>query len=341
MNGFLDMEILCLGFIPWHSLSGVWLGVLFLVGLSFLCLGGDWLVRGAASMALRLKVSPVVVGLTIVSIGTSLPEFLTTAFSAYRGNVDIAIGTIVGSNLCNIGLILGVCALVSPLIVELRLIRQEVPGLVVLTAVFMLFSWGGAINRIEGVCLVFGAITYVCLIFYQTRKVDHAIEEEFIDVIKHPIHSYGLCGVLMGCGIVCLAFGADWLVNSSVEIASRLGVSELIVGLTIVAVGTSLPELATSIVAAVRGQSDICAGNIVGSNIFNILLIGGSVSTIRPLPVNQELLKLEFPAMMGFTLLLWLFFLTGRRVTRLEGALLVTLYLGVMFVSVLASRDVM
>lgn len=312
--------------LAWETLPGWGLSLLMAVGLACLCLGGDFLVRGAASIALRLKMSPIVVGLTIVSIGTSSPEFITSLMGALKGKSALAIGNIVGSNLCNIGLILGFSALIKPIRVQLRLIRQEVPWLLVATIVFMLFCWGGYLGRWEGFCMLGGSIVYLVYIYWQTRNVDRDVTDEYVDEFKDPIESTLLCLLLMGVGITLLAFGADWLVNGAVQVAKKAGMSELVIGVTIVALGTSLPELMTSVIAALRGQSDICAGNIVGSNLFNILLIGGGVAAIQPLEVSPGLLRVEFPAMIVLTLLLWLFFLTGRKVTRWEGLLLMVVY---------------
>lgn len=312
--------------LAWEGLPGWGLALFMAIGLGFLCLGGDFLVRGAASIALRLNMSPVVVGLTIVSIGTSSPEFITSLMGSLKGKPALAIGNIVGSNLCNIGLILGIAALIKPIRVQLRLIRQEVPWLVVATFIFMLFCWSGELGRREGFCMLGGAVVYFVYIYWQTRIVDRTVTEEYVDDFKNPIESTLLCLLLMGGGVTLLAFGADWLVNGAVQVARKAGVSELVIGVTIVALGTSLPELMTSVVAALRGQSDICAGNIVGSNLFNILLIGGGVAAIKPIQVSPGLLRIEFPAMILLTLLLWLFFLTGRKVSRWEGALLLLVY---------------
>jgi cation:H+ antiporter len=323
---FLDLMTAPVFAFAWDTLPGWALALLMAIGLMGLCLGGDFLVRGAASIALRLNMSPIVIGLTVVSIGTSSPEFITSLIGALKGKSEIAIGNIIGSNLCNIGLILGIAALIKPIRVQLRLIRQEVPWLLVATLVFMLFCWRGQLSRVEGFFMLGATFIYLTYIYLQTRSVDPSVTDEYVDEFKNPIKSGLACLLLMGVGIILLALGADWFVNGAIQVARKVGLSELIIGLTIVAVGTSLPELTTSVIAALRGQSDICAGNIVGSNLFNILLIGGGVAAIQPFDVSPDLLRMEFPAMIFLTLLLWLFFLTGRKITRWEGFILLLSY---------------
>ncbi len=300
-----------------------------------LCVGGDWLAKGAASFALILKINPVVVGLTIVSISTSMPEMITAFIAAAGGNSGLAVGNIVGSNLGNAGLILGVAALIYPITIQNRLVKQEVPLLLIVTVMFTLMSMGGflaagEIGRLEGILLLAGAAGYLFFMVMQAKRSGPEetteIGEELADELKDPIDSMGKCLLFIIVGSVFLAIGAEMLVGSSVQIATRLGVSEVLIGLTLVALGTSLPELAASAAAALRKQSDIIAGNIVGSNIFNMLLIGGSVSTFFPLQVERRLFVIEFPSMVLLTLLLWFAFYTERKVTRLEGGFLVTLY---------------
>nr|WP_267908130.1 calcium/sodium antiporter [Cerasicoccus arenae] len=307
------------------------LSFFLIVGLVLLCLGGDWLARGAASLALLLKINPVVVGLTIVSISTSMPEMITAFIAAKGGNSGLAIGNIVGSNLGNAGLILGIAALIYPITIQNRLIKQEVPLLVIVTVMFTLMSMGGflaagEIGRLEGLLLLAGTAGYLFFMVFQAKRSGPTENEELTEELKDPITSVAKCLSFVLIGAVFLALGAEFLVGSSVQIATRMGVSQVLIGLTLVALGTSLPELAASVAAALRKQSDIIAGNIVGSNIFNMLLIGGSVSTFYPLQVERRLFVIEFPSMVLLTLLLWFAFYTERKVTRLEGGFLVILY---------------
>lgn len=303
-----------------------------LVGLSF---GGDWLTGGAAAVSVNLKINPVIVGLTVVSIGTSMPELLTSLLAA-GNSPGLAIGNIVGSNIANIGLILGLTALYAPLAIQIRLVYREVPILIAVTGLFTLFAFGGFV-RWEGAVLLFLTVAYLGYIIRSARNEPEAVNTEFLEEVEEAAKTpMGKAIVAVVAGTLVLAVGADLLVSCSVELASRMGISEALIGLTIVAVGTSLPELAASIAAARAGHSDICAGNIVGSNLFNLLLIGGSVASIVPFPVDSNLLLLEFPAMIALTAILLLFFKTGHVVSRREGAVLLMLYFVILLFSALA-----
>lgn len=315
--------------------------MLLLLGLVFLCYGGDWLARGAASLALLLKINPVVVGLTIVSIATSMPELITAFVAAGQGNPDLAVGNILGSNLGNTGLIMGVAAMIYPVSIQVRLIKQEVPILLIVSILFAAVSMGGSladgiITRAEGAVLLGCAVAYLVFVVHQARRAGRRAEEEFSAELSDAITSVPKCTAFVLGGSLLLSLGANVLVGSAVEIAYRLNVSQVLIGLTVVAIGTSLPELAASVAAALRKQSDIIAGNIVGSNIFNIVLIGGSVGTFFPLKVEGSLFLIEFPAMLLLTVLLWVAFYTDRRVTRLEGFFLVLLYFLIIILSSLS-----
>jgi len=324
--------------IDYHSLSYLILAILLIGGLAMLCYGGDWLAKGAASLALAMDVNPVVVGLTIVSIATSMPEMITAMIAAAGGNPSLAVGNIVGSNLGNAGLILGVAALIYPITIQSRLIKQEVPLLLIVTIMFTLMSMGGyvtggQIGRVEGILLLAGTAAYLYFVTSQAKKSGLDEQEEISEELQDPITSVPKCVFFIVLGGVFLAIGAEMLVGSAVEIATRLEVSQVLIGLTVVALGTSLPELAASVAAALRKQSDIIAGNIVGSNIFNMLLIGGTVSTFFPLPVEKKLFVVEYPSMVLLTVLLWFAFYTQRKVTRLEGGFLLILYFVIIVLS--------
>lgn len=309
------------------------LGLLMLVGFTALSLGGDWLTSGAATVSVNLKINPVVVGLTIVSIATSMPEMLTSLLAA-KDSPGLALGNVLGSNVANIGLILGATAMITPLAVRSRLIRREVPILIGVTLIFTLMAIGGY-SRGEGIVLL--AMTALYLTYVVRGAKDRhgdPLGAELADEVKATTkRSTGPAILLVVLGGVFLALGADVLVQTSVEIAGRMGVSDVLIGLTIVALGTSLPELAASIAAARSGNADICAGNIVGSNLFNILLIGGGVATIIPIPVDASLLRFEFPAVLFLTSLLLWFFTSGHIVSRREGAVLIFLYVLILSVS--------
>ncbi|MEM8549388.1 MAG: calcium/sodium antiporter [Verrucomicrobiota bacterium] len=317
--------------IAYPELSSLILCLLLAVGLAALCFGGDWLARGAASLALLWKISPVVVGLTIVSIATSMPEMITAIIAAAQGNSGLAVGNIIGSNLGNIGLILGIAALITPIRIQWRLIRQEVPILVLITLLFTLlcligYTLSGVLGRIEGVLLLAGAVAYLVFLTLQSRGNQGAVVEEYEDELANPIQNIWAClGLIILAGAALWA-GAELLVNSSVVLARRMEISDELIGLTIVAIGTSLPELAASVAAALRKQTDIIAGNIVGSNVFNMLLVGGGVATVYPVQIDGKLFLLEYPAMILLTVLLWILFFTQRKVSRMEGGLLLVIY---------------
>lgn len=320
--------------LPFSELTFWLLGLCLLVGLVGLTLGGDWLTSGAATVSVNLKINPVVVGLTIVSIATSMPEMMTSLLAA-KESPGLALGNILGSNVANIGLILGVTAIVAPLSVQLRLIRREVPILIAVTTLYALFAWlGGGFSRVEGLVLLVLTASYLVYVVKSSREESALVEAEFVDEIESSGQRSTSSGFwLVVIGGALLALGADLLVGTSVEIASRFGVSDTLIGLTIVALGTSLPELAASISAARAGHSDICAGNIIGSNLFNILLIGGGVAAIIPFKVSPDLFLVEFPALILLTCLLLWIFKSGRVVSRKEGILLIILYAGILTLS--------
>jgi cation:H+ antiporter len=319
-----------------YSAFPVWLLLtLLVVGLLCLTFGGDWLTNGAAAVSVNLKINPVIVGLTVVSMATSMPELVTSLLAA-KESPGLAIGNILGSNVANISLILGITALIAPLAIQLRLIRREVPILIAVTILFTVFAVGG-FARWEGVILLCLTAAYLAYVVRGARSEPDVVNAEFMEEVKEASHiSVAKACWLVLLGALLLALGADTLVGSSVELASRMGVSDALIGLTIVAIGTSLPELAASVAAARSGHSDICAGNIVGSNLFNLLLIGGCVSSIIPFPVDSGLFKVEFPAVILLTVLLLWFFKTGHVVSRREGVVLLLLYLGVLSLSALS-----
>ena len=308
----------------------VWaLSLILIAGLCGLAYGGDWLTRGAAATSVNLKISPVVVGLTVVSLATSMPELMTSLL-AVGESPGLAIGNILGSNVANIGLILGISALIAPFSVQSRLIRREVPILVGVTVLFTGFAVGG-FQRGDGFVLLTLTLAYLVYVVRGERREPSEADTAFIERVNAaPRLPMGKAAGLVLLGTVLLAAGADLLVGSSAEIAGRFGLSEALIGLTIVAVGTSLPELAASVAAARVGHSDLCAGNIVGSNLFNLLLVGGGAVTMSPFPVDPMLLRVEFPAMLFLTVLLLWFFKSDHTVSRREGAILLSLYLSVL-----------
>lgn len=309
--------------------------IVFALGLAALTLGGDWLFRGSVNLAALLKIKPVIIGLTVVSIATSMPELFTSLIGSLTGSYGLAIGNIVGSNIGNIGLILGISALICPLVVRTRLIRIDVPILIGVSLLFAALCWN-SLSRIDGALLLGTCLGYFFFIVHESRKdrSRQPIEEELEEEIHRSSLPRAVTWVLLGT--VALALGAELLVRSSVEMAERLGVSDVLIGLTVVAIGTGLPELAASITAAVRKHVDLCAGNIVGSCLFNLILIGGAVSMISPIQVEPRLFIVEFPVMIAFALLMWPLFFTGKMVSRKEGILLLFSYGGFLILSVLS-----
>ncbi len=307
-----------------QTMPPVGLALIFAAGLTGLTLGGDWLCRGATGLSVRMNIRPVVVGLTVVSVATSMPELFTSLAGSLSGADGLAIGNIVGSNIGNIGLILGIAAIVSPLVVRARLIRADVPILIAVSLIFT-FLCATSLSRWDGVWLLLLCAGYFVFLLRRTGQGEES-DIDVGEVEEAARHSPGRIAVLISAGAVALALGAELLVRSSVETASRLGVGDALIGLTVVAVGTSLPELATSITAALKRQADLCAGNIVGSNLFNLILISGVVALAAPIQVERELFALEFPVMLFFTFLLWPVFFTGRMVSRGEGVVLLGLY---------------
>jgi cation:H+ antiporter len=316
--------------------SPIWLLLLLLVvGFAALAYGGDLLTSGAASVSVNNNINPVVVGLTVISVATSMPE-MATSLIAVRTSPDLALGNILGSNIANIGLIMGIAAIIAPLSIQQRLIRREVPFLILVTILFTVFAFGGY-SQIEGIFLLSLTVAYLIFVVRSANleKRKNAILSKIgsrkISKVSTP---KAILLVVLGGGL--LALGADFLVQSSVVIASRMGASDLFVGLTIVAIGTSLPELAASVAAVRSGHADLCAGNIIGSNLFNLMLIGGSVATISTIKVDERLFFVEFPCLLFLSILLLCLFKNTCLVTRREGLMLLLLYVLVVTLSGLA-----
>lgn len=308
-----------------------WIFALFMAGLIFLFAGGHFLVEGSSRLARILGINPIIVGLTIVALGTSMPEFLVSMLAAIRGKTDVALGNIIGSNVSNIGLILGVSALARPIDINLKLLKFEVPLLVATSLYFWLICANQVLSRLDGLSLLIGFGVYLFIVISGARKKNSSdVHEEKFKPLPENRQRIISNGVFIVAGIAGLTFGADWIVDSASEMSRRYGVPELVLGLTIVAVGTSLPELATSLVAAIKKEGDISVGNIIGSNIFNMMAIAGPSALVHPLPVAQELRVNHLPIMVGLTLIMVPLLRTGRKLNRLEGAFLLIAYLSVM-----------
>jgi cation:H+ antiporter len=294
---------------------------IFLIGLVFLYLGAEWTVKGGSRIAQLMGVRPLVVGLTIVAFGTSLPEFVVSLVASLEDIQKIAIGNIIGSNIANVGLILGLSAVLTPIVIHYRIIKKELYFMIIISVAFYLASLNLNVSRLDGILLLTLFIAYL-LYMVLTAKIIGEVPEE-----NNEIGTYGKNTLLIIFGIIGLAGGSKMMVDSAVYIARVLGVSELVIGMTIVAIGTSLPELATSAVAAVRGESDISVGNIIGSNIFNILFVIGIVSIIKPIPIPSHLLNFELIVMLAFSVALIPILLIKTGIQRYEGAILLSGYI--------------
>ena len=318
--------------LPFSTLAAVWLMLLMAAGIACLWVGGNWLTDGATALGLHARIDPILVGLTIVSVATSFPELLTSLLASAKGSPDLATGNIVGSNIANIGLILGVAGLFWPFAVHSSLIRAEMPILIGVSVLFCLLGFFSPLGRIDGILLLLCMVGYFVFIV-KRRQRGEMLEQDLEENVEEQRMPLSRALLFLLAGGALLALGSDVLVNASVETARRIGISELLIGITIVAVGTSLPELAATVAAGLKRQSDIVAGNIVGSNLFNLMLIGGSVAVVEPLPFSRSLFRLEIPAMLLLTLVLWGFFASGKRIRRREGGLLLGAYVAVIAAS--------
>ena len=290
---------------------------LLILSLFALYIGAGWLVKGSSELALKAKISNLVIGLTIVAFGTSAPELVVSLNATLSGQGDISVGNIIGSNIFNIAAILGISAVIQPLQAQRQLTRLDIPILIVATVVFTLLFWNGTLGRLEGCLFLAGIILYTIFSLYYSRKHEKKVEELAGELEKQPEAWYKDVMYIVG-GLVILIFASNLLVNNAVSIAQELGVSEAVIGLTIVAAGTSLPELATSVVSALKKNPDIAIGNIVGSNLFNILAIAGTSSMVKPI-VAKNVNYVDLLVMLGLTLLLLPLVKSGQKISRAEG----------------------
>lgn len=324
-----------------------------MLGIGILVLGADLLIRGAARIALMAGVSPLVIGLTVVAFGTSAPELAVTSSASLAGNPDLALGNVVGSNIFNILLILGASALVAPLVVKRQLIRVEVPLLTVSSVLVLLLAVDGRIGRGEGALLVAGAVAYTGALLWKSRRnrPDRGMDGDPDPALPSGVLEKGRPGTGVGrilldlslavAGLGLLVLGSRWMVAGARSFAASLGVSELVIGLTIVAAGTSLPELATSVIAALKGERDMAVGNIVGSNLFNVLLILGTAAVVAPdgVPASPVALRFDIPVMIAVSIACLPTFVTGLRIARWEGALFLAYYVAYTAYVVLAATE--
>jgi cation:H+ antiporter len=291
------------------------------LGLALLYFGGEALVRGAAGLAARFGLSPLAIGLTVVAFGTSVPELVVSLDAALSGAEGIALGNVVGSNIANLALILGLASVVRPPLVEARLVRVDLPVMIGASLVLVAMLADGRVGRADGAVLVVALVGYVAFTFHQARREPRPVRDELASVAPPEPGGAGPGVGLVVVGLGLLVVGGHALVGGAVVLAAALGVSQAAIGLTIVAVGTSLPELATSLVAAGRGQGEIAVGNVVGSNVFNLLGILGATALVHPLE-RRAISDLDLGVMVGVALAVSALLLLRRRVGRPEGALL-------------------
>ena len=321
--------------------------LIFLGGLILLVIGANVLVRGASKLALSFGISPLVVGLTIVAFGTSAPEVAVSVGAVLDGKTDIAIGNVVGSNIFNVLFILGISALISPLVVNIQLIRQEVPIMIGASLLLLALGLDGRLSLFDGGFLFALLVAYTVFLVVQSRRETQAAQAEYAQEIKSadagswddrlPVQL-----LLIGVGLVALVFGSDYLVQASVNFAKAMGVSDLIIGLTIVAAGTSMPEVATSITAAIKGERDIAVGNVVGSNTFNVLGclgLSGLVSGDLGLAMAPSLLAFDTWVMLAVALACLPVFITGREIARWEGGVFLGYYVAYVAYLILAAQQ--
>lgn len=297
------------------------MNILFIViGVALVLWGADRLTDGATSIAQRLNVPQIVIGLTVVAMGTSAPEFFVSLVSALKGTTDMAVGNVIGSNVFNTLFIVGVAAMVSPMVIAVNTVRKDMPCAVIAALMLMLMSLDNELSRLDAALLFIAFILFMIYTLYLAKTGKQ--EEQLLP----PMKTWkAVCYLLLG--LACLIFGSNLFVEAATQVAKSLGVSEAMIGLTIVAGGTSLPELATSVVAAMKGRSAIAIGNVIGSNVFNILMILGITGVICPMDL-KGITMVDFGVLVGSILLLWLFTFTKFTVARWEGAVLTLIFAG-------------
>ena len=307
--------------------------IYLIAGLVLLVAGAEVLVRGAGKLAAQFGIPPLIIGLTVVAFGTSAPETAVSVQAALDGKGDLSIGNVVGSNIANVLFILGLTALIAPLLVSRQIIRLDVPIMIGASLLTWALAWDGSLSRLDGALLFAGIVAYTAFLIISSRRdKTAAADDEFateFGLNEAPKPYAGLINLgLILVGLVLLVSGSNFLVEGAVSLARSLGLSELVIGLTVVAVGTSLPELATSLMAAIKGERDIAVGNIVGSNIFNLLCVLGLASLVSPsaIPVAANALAFDFPVMIAVAIACLPIFFNGYCINRWEGAVFVGYY---------------
>ena len=304
---------------------------LIIAGFALLLVGGESVIRGSVALAQRLGVSPLIVGLTIVGFGTSLPEMVVSVNAALVGSPGLAVGNVIGSNIANILLILGVAAVIAPIAVHPGAVKRDLLGMTAVTLIYVALGMTGQIVFWHGVLMLIALCAYIGFTVWHDNKTNDEVaklhREEAAEMGVIPLRTVSICGII-AIGLFAVVVGAEWLVTGATTLARQYGVADEVIGLTIVAIGTSLPELATSIVAAYRGHSDVCVGNVLGSNLFNLFGITGVTALFAPLPFSDKVVGFDLWMLLAATLIIIPFMLSGRRISRVEGSILLVLYLG-------------
>jgi cation:H+ antiporter len=303
--------------------------LLLILGLATLIAGGELLVRGAVGIALKAKVPSVIVGLTIVSFGTSAPELIISLQAVMSNNPDISVGNVIGSNIANLGLVLGLTAVILPLPFEKSILRKDWPYMMASSILLWLFLLDNELSFLEGFFLLLGLLVYIIFMIRRAKsgRIPLSVLDDVEDLSQSKGKPYWSLFLLLILASVGLHFGSDWFLDGAMQIASNFGLSDRVIGVTIVAFGTSTPELAASVIAAAKKEMDISLGNLVGSNIFNILSVLGITAIVKPLAVSQETLDFDIYWMLGVALILLPFMLLGKKISRLHGAILLAIYI--------------
>ncbi len=299
--------------------------IILFAGISGVYIGAEWFVKGSSNLSRELGIRPIIIGLTVVAFGTSSPELAVSLTAAFKGSDNISIGNIIGSNIANIGLVLGITAVVFPLKVERVIMKKELPIMIGISCVFWFMAVDKLIGIIDGSILFMGIVLYISYHIYNSlnsKGNGYSSNSTEKKVSVKNTKALFLNILFIALGLSALLVGSQCLVKAAIFIAGRLGISEMVIGLTVVAIGTSIPEMATSVVSAFRKEADICVGNIIGSNIFNILMVIGSVALVRPLAINHDTLFFELPIMLVFSLALIPMIRGNLIVNRIEGFLL-------------------
>lgn len=303
---------------------------LIIAGFALLLFGGEAVVRGSVALAQRLGLSPMIVGLTIVGLGTSLPELVVSLKAALAGSPGLAVGNVIGSNITNILLIFGIAALIAPFSVEPKAVKRDALVMSAVTLIFVGLGVSGQISLWHGIAMLVILLGYIAFTLWHDNKTDASATNMDLEKAKQTefvrLHTLSISGIIL-TGLVVLVVGADILVTGATRIAVAAGVPDEVIGLTVFAFGTSLPELAASIVAAYRGHSDVCVGNILGSNAFNLLGIAGITALFVPLPFSEKIISFDLWILLGSTAILLPFLLSGQKVYRLIGLLFFTGYI--------------